>query len=354
MRSGLWFTFLTNVVDESDVLNIFTVKIEQSHEVTELTASSLRISPIVLILSFFLSCMGLLLMFTTRACYFTILTDSPSLFFIPWVCRQILLLHSRQSLTAIQLACLDGDVALPQPVAGVAEAAFAAWSLETCCCYFGCLVAEGLRQLCQLRGRSKELMPLAGLLSRDELSVLTDVVVTELAVWLQCSSCWKCLVAVPQLPEVALLQSVVTGRRLVAECGCWSGGSCASCPVCWAWLPESRGSCPWRSEEPMAPKASRSGLSEMADWLMWSLMTVSFGLRLLYNAWWRSEICSCDYDRWLASTCNDYEWAGHRVLYKYESWQQCAIDLGVSVVRWSAKQRDSVWDVPTHVSILFA
>ena len=58
MRSGLWFTFLTNVVDESDVLNIFTVKIEQSHEVTELTASSLRISPIVLILSFFLSCVG--------------------------------------------------------------------------------------------------------------------------------------------------------------------------------------------------------------------------------------------------------------------------------------------------------
>jgi hypothetical protein len=38
-----------------------------------------------------------------------------------------------------------------------------------------------------------------------------------------------------------------------------------------------------------------------------------------------------------------------RVLYKYagRNVQQCATDSGVSVVRQSAKQRGSMWDVPT-------
>jgi hypothetical protein len=77
--------------------------------------------------------------------------------------------------------------------------------------------------------------------------------------------------------------SLVAGRCLVAERGHWS---CSSCPVCWTWPPENRGSCPWRSEEPMTPKTDRSGLNVVADWLMWSLMNVGLELCLLYQAWW--------------------------------------------------------------------
>jgi hypothetical protein len=42
-----------------------------------------------------------------------------------------------------------------------------------------------------------------------------------------------------------------------------------------------------------------------------------------------------------------------RVLYKYagRNVQQCATDSGVSVVRRLAKQRGSMWDVPTNALV---
>ena len=63
---------------------------------------------------------------------------------------QNLLLCSRPSLTAVQLAWLDREVVLHAPVeigpygvvARVAAAAIVAWSLETCGNHVSCLVTE--------------------------------------------------------------------------------------------------------------------------------------------------------------------------------------------------------------------
>jgi hypothetical protein len=102
---------------------------------------------------------------------------------------------------------------------------------------------------------------------------------------MECGSRVSCLVVEPGCQETS-------GRR-AWSLELWHCGSCASCPVCWTWLPESRGSHPWRSAVPMALKASRSGPSVMTDWLMWSLNHLSdhwqmlgWSCVFLYPAWW--------------------------------------------------------------------
>jgi hypothetical protein len=119
--------------------------------------------------------------------------------------------------------------------------------------------------------------------------------------WLKLRSRVGQLVAVRQLPGVAWLQSMVAwelvqwravdfaewmpgrGARLpewrraaaapVTQCVGYGRQrvEAASCPVCWAWPPEGRGSHPWRSALPMVPKTGRSGPSVLTGWLMWSL-----------------------------------------------------------------------------------
>ena len=63
----------------------------------------------------------------------------------PRGCWQISLLCSRQSLMAVQLACLDSDVVLRAPVE--MAALVGCWSCDSC------LVAGDLRLLLQLPGR---------------------------------------------------------------------------------------------------------------------------------------------------------------------------------------------------------